>query len=432
MDINQMTDALKSRKAAIAMLQRVIDKQMPLDVAIEHLDEVGLSGSDRGFARILLMQTLRYGRAIDALLEGYLSQPYAEQKPELLHVLRVGAVQLLILQTPAHAAVHTSVELARAVGVGRQSKLVNAILNRVVREGEKDFAAIDAARVSLPDWLWQEWAEHYGEETVHAIATAQMLEPPLDIYVPQDVDVWAIKLEAHAINDHVLRLPNQPVQSMDGYDEGAWWVQDVAASLPVQLLGDVAGQTVLDVCAAPGGKTAQLISLGAEVVALDRSRNRMKRFKENMVRLNMSAETVISDVMDWQPEELHSHILLDAPCSATGTIRRHPDLLYQKTPEDIEHMQTIQSRMLDHVWGWLQPGGVMIYCVCAINACEGEDQIAAFLDRTADATLVPINADEMPEQWIKDGMLRTLPQRALHEGGMDGFFAARLTKSANS
>jgi len=337
--------------------------------------------------------------------------------------------QLIFLKTPPHAAVHTSVELTRLIGHAKLAALVNAVLNRVVREGEAYVAAQDAARFHLPPWLIEGWIDAYGEPLVRAMAAAQLCDPPLDIYVREDAHHWANALEGEVVFDHTVRRSSARVAGLPGYAEGQWWVQDVAASLPVLLLGDVQGKRVADLCAAPGGKSLQLAVKGAEVTAVDRSAARMQRLKENAARMQVKITAVISDVLHWKPPvDSIDAVLLDAPGSATGTIRRHPDLLFLKSRDDVEYLTTLQADMLDYVAAWLPLGATLVYCVCSLEPQEGEEQILRFLERNASFDLVPIQEDEMPAEWVRGGMLRTLPCHLKERGGMDGFFAARLRR----
>lgn len=423
-----MDTSLVSRKAALDMVACMLDRNQPLDVALRALDDHRLEGKDRAFSRLLAMSVLRRFHQLDVILGSYLRDPIPDKQRDVMHILRLAVIQLLWLKTPPHAAVHSAVELTKEIGHKKASGLVNAVLNNIVKAGESVLQGMDEERLQLPDWLWDSWVARYGEECVRAIVRMQLETPPLDFYVMGDAQGWAEKLDGQVVHGQVVRRANASVEQLEGYEDGAWWVQDVAASLPALLLGDVSGRTVLDVCAAPGGKTAQLAMAGAQVVAIDRSKKRMQRLKENMQRLQCEVQVVVADVMKWQPNKPVDVILLDAPCSATGTVRRHPDLLYQKKPQDIADMAKIQAAMLSHVASWLKPGGVLIYCVCSLQPEEGEQQVAEFLAQHDAMELLPVTGDELPEAWIRDGLLRTLPSMLPDRGGMDGFFAARMRK----
>lgn len=422
-----MDASLESRRSAMEMAIWVMDRKQPLDVVLQELDRSGLEGSDRAFARTMLMHVLRQSRRIDAVIAGFLNKPFEAKHHEIIHILRLGVVQLLWLKTPPHAAVHSSVELTKLIGHRNMAGLVNAVLQNIIRAQLTPKSVRGEMRDYVPRWLYESWSDAYDQRTADAMIAAQLEEPPLDIYVPDNVDEWAEKLEGYVVHGHTVRRDNARVELLPGYEDGAWWVQDVAASLPVEMLGHLTGKTVMDVCAAPGGKTAQLAAVGAHVVALDRSSKRLERLRANMKRLKLPVEVVVADVMEWQPKKLVDAVLLDAPCSATGTIRRHPDLIYHKNLADISAMAKIQSAMLPKAAEWLKDGGVLVYCVCSLQPEEGELQIAKFLDTHPHFRLESIDS-LFPNEWIKQGMLRCLPSFLAGEGGMDGFFAARLRK----
>jgi 16S rRNA (cytosine967-C5)-methyltransferase len=316
--------------------------------------------------------------------------------------------------------------------------LINAVLRKVATEGAAIVAEQDVARANTPDWLWQSWVNFYGEDTARDIAMAHLQEAPLDISLKgNDAAAWAEKLEADILPTGGLRrMAGGAVESLSGFapeDGGGseWWVQDVAASLPVQLLGDVKGQRVADLCAAPGGKTAQLAALGASVMAVDRSEPRLKRLKENLKRLGLKVDVRTAEIEQWQPGESFDAILLDAPCTATGTIRRHPDLPYLKDETDVAKLAELQRRLAQKSWGLLKDGGRMVYCVCSLQPEEAEYQIRHLLALPG-AEIVPADAGQLhlpAEAVAHDGALRTLPSMWSGRGGMDGFFAVCLRKS---
>src|SRR6185436_3051952 len=345
----------------------------------------------------------------------------------------------IFLKTPPHAAIDLAVTLAQYdPKAKRYDKLVNAVLRRVANEGEVIASALDAARVNTPDWLWSRWVSYWGEARAHAIAEANLIEPPLDLTVKNNPALWAERLSGRVlVTGSVRLLPKGRIESLASYDEGAWWVQDVAASLPAKLLGHVAGQPVADLCAAPGGKTAQLVLGGASVIAVDNSKTRLKLLAENLKRLHLEAELVEADAASWQPGGLFDAVLLDAPCSSTGIIRRHPDIPYVKSEKDIEALAGLQAHLLDNAARLVRPGGKLVYSTCSLEPEEGEAQIAAFLTRNAAFNIDPISPAELygQAQWIEpSGCLRTFPYElkldSAEWSGMDGFFAARLARGS--
>ncbi|MEC8584862.1 MAG: RsmB/NOP family class I SAM-dependent RNA methyltransferase, partial [Pseudomonadota bacterium] len=306
--------------------------------------------------------------------------------------------------------------------------LTNAVLRGLVR----DNADLGAPEDNLPDWLRASWRAAYGAETTAAIAAALMREPTLDLTVRDDPTAVAASLGGTVLMAESVRVPlTGNIPDLPGYDDGAWWVQDAAAALPVHLLGDLAGRRVIDLCAAPGGKTAQLCQSGAEVLAIDRAAKRLTRLRENLTRLGLSAATEVADATTWRPKAPVDAVLLDAPCSATGTIRRHPDILHLKAPGDIARLVDLQTRLLANAAEMVKPGGQLMYCTCSLQPEEGEARVAAFLAERPDWRRAPIAAGEIAGggAWLTaDGDLRTLPSHLPDAGGLDGFYAARLTR----
>jgi 16S rRNA (cytosine967-C5)-methyltransferase len=304
-----------------------------------------------------------------------------------------------------------------------------------VREGKAALAKADTAALDTPAWLLQRWSKAYGADTARAIATANGREAALDLTVKSDPDTWAARLNGQVMPNGTVRLLAQgPVPTLPGYDEGQWWVQDAAAALPVHLFGEVSGMTIVDLCAAPGGKTAQLAQAGAKVVAVDRSKVRLARLQDNLKRLNLAADVVVADAAVWEGGPFDA-VLVDAACSATGTIRRHPDIPWQKQPADIAKLSALQQRLLDNAARITRPGGTIVYCTCSLEPEEGEAAIAAFLERRPAVGRRPIAPDDIFGQaafLTAQGDLRTLPSHwpsaDPRMGGLDGFFAARLTK----
>jgi len=421
---------------ALALVGQVLARSKPLDqVLAESRDLARLETRDRAFARLLVVTLLRRLGQVDAVLAHCLERPLAPAMARTRGILRLGAVQLLFLGTPAHAAVSESLALAETVGQGRAKGLINAVLRRIDREGATLLAEQDAARLNAPDWLWQSWSETYGEETARAIAEAHLPEPPLDLSVKDDPAGWAERLSADVLPNGSLRLESGQgaVERLAGYEEGAWWVQDAAAALPARLLGDVKGLRVADLCAAPGGKTSQLAAAGAEVVAVERTSSRARRLEQNLARLQLSAEVVVADARSWRPERPFDAVLLDAPCSATGTLRRHPDIAWLKAPADLPPLVALQDALLDAAVAMLAPGGCLVYATCSLQPEEGPERIAALLSRRPGLSLVPVEPAELPglaEAVTKEGYLRSLPRHWPTRGGLDGFFAGRLRRDA--
>jgi 16S rRNA (cytosine967-C5)-methyltransferase len=427
-------DIPDARAAALDLLQGVLRRKQALDQQMAGGGLAALDPRGRAFARNLVATALRRLGQIDALISACLEKPLPKGARTAQDILRLGAAQLLFTGTADHAAVDTAVDLARARGQARLAKLVNAVLRRIQREGAAFVAAQDAARLNTPDWLWQAWEAAYGAETCRAVAEAHLAPAALDITVKTDVDAWAARLGGVVLSDSSLRLTDAaPVPELPGFSEGAWWVQDRAAALPVRLLGDVAGLDVLDLCAAPGGKTAQLAAAGARVTALDRSAKRLETLTRNLDRLGLAAETVAADAQTWTPAQPFDAVLLDAPCSATGTIRRHPDLPHLKGPEDVTKLADLQDRLLARAADWVRPGGVLVFATCSLQPEEGPERVRAALTARPDFSAVPVTPGESgitAEMISADGWLRTLPSMAAESGGMDGFFAAALRRIA--
>jgi 16S rRNA (cytosine967-C5)-methyltransferase len=353
------------------------------------------------------------------------------------NILRMGIAQLLYLDVPDHASINTSVDLLTRQKDKRTAGfkgLVNAILRRVTREGPEMLAALDASD-NTPDWLWLAWVEAYGAETAQAINDAHMIEPPLDITIKngEDQAEWAEKLGGEILPSGSLRRKaGGRIYDMPGYNDGTWWVQDAAAALPALLLGNVEGLDIIDMCAAPGGKTAQLAAAGANVTAVDRSDIRLKRLRENLKRLNLKADVIAADGKTWQKKSGPvDALLLDAPCSTTGTLRRHPDVAWLKSQGDVAIMVPLQAEILDNCASLVKPGGTILYCVCSLQPEEGAPQVAQFLANHPEFERRAISADEpgmRPEFITAEGDVRTLPSHLSDLGGIDGFFIARLTK----
>ena len=396
-----------------------------------------LEPRDRAFAYRILATTLRRLGQIDDVLARFIRNPLPAEASLVRCVLATAVAQVLFLDAPPHAALSLSVSLAKSVQGGQHlAGFVNAVLRRVATEGPAIVATQDAPHLNTPDWLWKRWCATYGEAAARAIAARHLQEPPIDLTVRSEAALWAERLGGIALATGSVRLqPKGRINTLPGYADGRWWVQDAAAALPVRLLGSVAGQHVADLCAAPGGKTAQLAALGAHVVAVDSSGGRLERLRQNLVRLSLSAEVVEADAATWQSTTLFDGILLDAPCLATGTIRRHPDILHLKHEAALSSLTNLQARLIDHAVALLKPGGRLVYCTCSLEPEEGPDAIRSALARHPVLAPSPIAAGEAgcePAWMTPEGFLRTLPchmelaDPAL--SGMDGFFAARLVR----
>lgn len=351
--------------------------------------------------------------------------------------MRTGAAQILFLGTPPHAAVGAGVALLkRSQKTVRAAGMANAVLRRVSEQGQtllKDTRPLD----NLPAWLRKSWETAYGAQAARSMASMMVQDPPLDISVREDVSLWAEKLEATQLPGGTLRREKiGDVTALPGFDEGTWWVQDIAASLPAKLLGDIKGKKVLDLCAAPGGKTLQLAASGAEVTALDKNEERLKRVQENLKRTGLSAEIVIADAVRWRDPNAKSGggydaVILDAPCSATGTFRRRPDVLHSKSPADVSSLMRLQEKLLLSAARHVRVGGTLIYCTCSLEMGEGEGQIVKFMKNRANFRLNSILKEEvfsLEELVTQEGFVRVLPHYLQNSGGMDGFFIARFTR----
>lgn len=415
--------------AAVLVDKRLLDEALDANPALSRLEE-----RDRAFVRLLVATVLRRLGQLDDVIGRCLDKGLPNKARRARDVLRLGAAQLLFLGTPPHAAIATSVDLVKGTPLAGFAGLINAVLRRLDREGRPWVEAQDAGRLNTPDWLWQSWVAAYGEDGARAIATAHLAEAPVvDISVAGDPAPWAERLEADVLPTGSLRRKaGGDVTALPGFAAGNWWVQDMAAALPARLLGDVRGKRVADLCAAPGGKALQLAVAGAAVTAVDRSAKRLVRFQQNLERLKLAAEIVEADAAAWQPAEKFDAVLLDAPCTATGTLRRHPDGLRLKGPGDVAALADQQAALLRAALDMLKPGGTLVYCVCSLEPQEGEAQVERLL--AADpgvrrAAITPAELGGLAELVTPAGDLRTLPCHLADRGGMDAFFAARLVKA---
>lgn len=425
---------LGSRVAAVKILSAVLDKQTSLDgmMDAENGNPVyrALSVADRALVRAIVNTALRHLPRIEHALGMLLDGPLPQGARSLHHVLVVGAAQMLYLDVPDHSAVDLAVEQAhRDPRNKRFVKLVNAVLRRLGREKEAVLEAVSNVPV-LPKWFYSRLVKVYGEDAAQRMAQAQLIPSVIDLTVKSDPEGWAEKLNGQVMPNGTVRLGSfeGSVSALEGFDEGEWWVQDFSASMPVRLMGDLKGKRVADLCAAPGGKTAQLVLSGAMVTALDQSGNRLKRLRENLGRLQMQAELVETNMLKFQPTELFDAVLLDAPCSSTGTLRKHPDVCWTKDEKDIAKLAGLQEQMLRHAITLVKPGGIVVFSNCSLDPSEGEEMVAKVLAGEPSLERVPVTVDAFPGMEIavnKDGDLRTTPDMF---GGVDGFYATVLRR----
>jgi 16S rRNA (cytosine967-C5)-methyltransferase len=419
------TRPFSARELALRVLDAALLDKEPPEARFAQLSQgAGMSGRDRAFARLLYTTVLRRKAAIDRALSSHLT---AEPKQRsAMNLLRLGAAQLLYLETAPHAAVGESVELAKRRRLAPPG-LVNAVLRKLAGQPPPVLAPLE----TLPPWLAQRWVTSHGEELAAAIAVAIGRVPPLDLTVKDDADSWAARLGGRVIGPATVRLEHAGlVEDLPGYAEGAWWVQDLAATLPVRVLHPTSGERVLDLCAAPGGKTAQLLTAGAVVTSVERDPARAARLRGNLRRLGLESTVVVADLLRYAPAEPFDAVLLDAPCTATGTIRRHPDIMWSKGPADVATMAALQQLLLATATAFVAPGGRLIYAVCSMEPEEGPQLVERFLQAHPDFVRSPIGEAETGFAPTPDGDLRTHPALLPETGGMDGFFIARLSKKA--
>lgn len=441
---DEFVAGLAARKAAARLLAAVIDAKTPLDGLTDH--ENGhpqykvLDLRDRGLVRAILVTALRYRMTIAGLLARRLEKPLPPNATALSHILHVAAAQILFLDIPDSAAVDLAVTHAKSdPRTQRFSGLVNGVLRTLVRAKETELPAALAATDEAPKWFSDRLKAAYGAEMTRQILAAHRVEAPVDFTVKADPELWAEKLGGIVLPTGTVRVEklNASVTELPGFSEGAWWVQDAAASFPARLFGDVKGLRVADLCAAPGGKTAQLILAGAKVTAVDTSKNRLARLTQNLERLALSAEIVQADLLKYQPAELFDAVLLDAPCSSTGTVRRHPDVPWTKTAADVEKLADLQAKLLARAVTLVKPGGRIVFSNCSLDPIEGEDLYRVFLagnKTVADDPLLPGEIAGIAAFLTPQGTLRTTPAD-LDRGspgvsGLDGFFAARMRRLA--
>ncbi len=434
---------LAARRIAADILDGVLHKHRTLD---DQLDGAGahpglksLADRDRALMRRLVATILRRLGTLGHVLSRLLDRGVPTDAPRAQSALLIGAAQILWMDVPDHAAVDLSVRLVQSDRrAAKYAGLVNAVLRRCAREGHSLVEDIKSQVLDIPPWLLARWIAHYGEAAAKEMALALGHEPSLDITVKTDAAQWASRLHGEELPTGTVRtLLHGSVTMLPGFSEGQWWVQDAAAALPARLFGDIDGKSIVDLCAAPGGKTAQLAQAGARVVALDRSPARMARLRDNLARLALSADAVVADAVEWQATDRDGFdgVLLDAPCTSTGTIRRHPDIAWLRQEADIATLAGLQKRLLQKAAALLKPGGTLVYCTCSLEPEEGDQAIAALLAAESSLQRRPIEAAEvagLSEIITAAGDLRTLPCHLPRPdprlGGLDGFYIARLFK----
>jgi 16S rRNA (cytosine967-C5)-methyltransferase len=436
-------DMLAARQVALLLLDHILGQKQPLDTAFENSGEFrSLPSPDRIFCRTLVATALRRLGQIDDLIskaEASPDQKKTGHKTLLLrNIFRLGTAQIMFMDVPAHVAVDTSVRIAELHRMDRQKDSVASLLRILARIGKEWLSRQDEARLNTPEWLLKIWIDDYGLKTAAQIARANMAEAPLDITLRDESErnYWASNLKASEVGkDTLRRMTDGPVHEITGYNEGSWWPQDAAAAIPAALFGNLTGKTVIDLCATLNGKSAQLAARDANVIAINRSAQNLKKLESQLagLRLAEKMQGIASDAASWQPKEAPQFILVDAPCTGTGTIRRHPDIMHLKSMRDLESAVHMQMHILANAFHILAPGGVLVYCACSLQKVEGEDQINYLLSENASAAKIAITPGEiggLADCITENGDIRTLPFHLAASGGLDGYFISRITKVA--
>lgn len=411
-----------ARRAALRLLDAVLRQGLPLEAALDRATSGIDRADDRALAHAIAAETLRRLPDLDALIDSATARPLPDDA-KARAALRIALVQTLALGTPAHAAISTVLPLVD----GGPRKLVHGVFGTLSRQN----ASLPEIP-TLPDPVAIRWHAAWGDDAIEGAEHAIAAPPPLDLVIadPATTDRWVEELGGVSLMPGHVRLPGGHVPELPGFEEGAWWVQDIAASLPARLIGRGAG-VALDLCAAPGGKTMQLASAGWQVTSVDSAQSRLARLHDNLARTKLSADVVTADVLKWAPAAPADAVLLDAPCSATGIFRRHPDVLHRVRPSQISEMAALQEKMLARTADWVRPGGLLVYATCSLEPAEGEQQLKRFLGTRSDYAIDPIRQEELPDGLAAHagGYLRTLPGALADQGGCDGFFMARLRRA---
>ena len=433
---------LATRRTAHRLMGAIIDKRTSLDALTDDQNGnphyLALEARDRALLRAILMVALRHRVELDLLIDSYVDKALPAGATALRNVLHVAFAQILFLDIPDHSAVDLAVESAnRDPRLKRFASLINALTRRAVRHKDAALKLIKKSTPRSSTRFSDRLIEVYGPDKAARIEAAHRLEAPIDftVKVAGEIEYWASELGADILPTGSLRIGalETDIQALSGYQQGAWWVQDTAASLPVKLFGELDGKLALDLCAAPGGKTAQLLAMGASVTALDMSANRLRRLAENLERLRLGAQCKLAatSLFDFEPDQQFDAVLLDAPCSSTGTVRRHPDIPWTKTWHDIEKLADLQSRMLDNAAHFVAPGGQLVFSNCSLDPLEGEEVVRRFLADQDGFKLRPVDPAQVPgceDRISSEGFIRTTPAdltfKSPHLSGLDGFFAA--------
>ena len=429
---NINNDGAYTRKKAIEILVKILENNKPLDNAFEESTKKSshfpkLINEDKSFCRLLISTTLRNLTSIDYLLTKFLSKPLNKTPLKILMILRINVAQSFFLKTPDHAVVNTSVELS-----GKKWKaLVNGVSREILRNKDKAKKYLNESD-KVPNWLLKRWKRDWGKNYDDIFTGHLNLNPPIDLYVKNNANYWARKLNGKKLGNNCVRLFKPGlISNLEGYELGEWWIQDYSSQIPVSLLEIQNNDDVLDLCAAPGGKTAQLISLGAKVTSVDNNKKRLLKLGQNLKRLNYKAIIENKDIRNFSTQKTWAKIILDAPCSSTGTLRKNPEIMHQKKESDIVSLSKLQSDLLDTAWDLLKKDGTLIYCTCSLEKEEGEYQIENFIKRKKNSLLDKINTSEIDKKLKtsnKDKWLRIFPNSLDYEGGNDGFFIARVKK----
>ncbi|HEX7782824.1 MAG TPA: transcription antitermination factor NusB [Sphingobium sp.] len=415
---------LPARRAALKLLDAVLRRGEPLELALHGATQGIPAGNDRALVHAIAAETLRRLPDLDALIDGATRQRLPDDAKARM-VLRIALVQALGLGTPPHAAIATALPLVD----GGPRKLVHGVFGTIMR-GEARLPEVPA----LPPEVAARWHGQWGDDMVEAAARAFAIRPPVDLSLrdPADTALWVERLSGTSFAPGHVRLgDHDAITELPGFGDGAWWVQDLAASVPARLLGAGDGRHVLDLCAAPGGKTMQLAASGWRVTAIDQSKRRLERLSENLERTSLSADVLTADIRTWSPDAPADAVLLDAPCTATGIYRRHPDVLHRIGPRQIAELAELQALLIDRAAQWVAPGGVLLYATCSLEQAEGEEQARGFLARNPGFAPFLPDADALPDgvSTTGEGFIRTLPATLMGQGGVDGFFIARFRRT---
>ena len=420
-----------ARKKVTQILKDVLEHFMSFDEAFQKATKsqknTKLSKKDRAFIYLLSSSVLRYLTQIDSTIDCLLKKPIRKLPNNPKMALRIGVAQVFILGTPNHASVNTSVDLATL----NWRSLVNAVMRNMLREEQK-YKKIFEDSPKIPKWLLDRWKKNWPNNYLSFIKCIQDIHPHIDIAVKNNVSKWQMELNAELLPNNALRLKETGlISDMNGYNAGEWWVQDYSSQLPVMCLSIKEGEEVLDLCAAPGGKTSQILSLGGKVHSIDISDERIVRFKENMKRLKFNPIIDKADILSYMTEKKWQKILLDVPCSSTGTIRKNPDILYSKNENSVDNLVILQKKLLEKSWSLLGDNGHLMYCNCSLEVEEGEMQIINFLKRHKNCQIEKISSDlieDIEDSISEEGWLRILPEGKKRTKIRDGFFIALLKK----